>query len=536
MIDDSNKIIEFDDEARARLLAGVNTLANAVKVTLGPKGRNVVIEQAMGNPILTKDGVTVARAINLRDRMANLGVQMIKESASRTADVAGDGTTTATLLTQAIYTEGVRLLTAGASGVDLKRGIDQAVEVVITELKEQSVPVQGSEEIAQVGTISANGEHEIGQLLALAVERVGQDGVITVEEAQGFRTTLETVDGMRFDRGYMSPYFVTNSDRMIAELENPLILVSNLKISSLREMIPFLESIAKTQRSLLIIADEVEGDAMKGLIVNKMKGTLNVCAITAPSFGEQRLRELEDIAILTGAEVVTVASDTKVDKIPTTALGTCRRAMISRSHTILVDGNGSGVKIAERSAQIREKLNEPGLAEADIENYKAQLARLVGGIAVLRVGGATEVELRERKDRVDDALNATQAAVEEGIVPGGGVALVRASDKIRGLLPSLEGDVNLGAKIVLAACEEPLRQIIRNAGGSPDVILDKVLRDEKTHGYDARNDCFGDMFEAGIVDPVKVVRSALENAASVSGMMLTVGAIMVEDVQSPPAA
>lgn len=532
MSDVTDKVIVFDDEARAKLLEGVNTLANAVKVTLGPKGRNVVIERPMDSPLLTKDGVTVARAINLRDRMLNLGVQIIKEAASRTAEVAGDGTTTATVLTQMIYSEGVRLLAAGASGVDVKRGIDQAVEIVIEELMSLAVSVQSLEEIAQVGTISANGEREIGELLSSAVDRIGRDGVITVEEAQGFRSSLEVVDGMRFDRGYMSPYFVTNSDRMTSVLENPLILVSNLKLTSLRELIPFLERVIQSKRSLLIIADEVEGEAMQGLVVNRLKGILNVCVVSAPSFGEQRLLELEDIAALVGAEVISVASGAKVENIQLASLGSCNRVIVDRNHTTLVGGHGERTDVERRCDAIREKLTEPGLTQLEKESLKARLARLAGGIAVIRVGGATEVELRERKDRVEDALNAVKAASEEGIVPGGGVSLVRASTKLYKLIDKSRGDVRSGMRIVLRACEEPLRQIVQNAGGKPDVILSKIRRSRrKTYGYDAYNDRFVDMIEAGIVDPVKVVRSALENAASVSGMMLTVGAIMVEDVQ-----
>jgi chaperonin GroEL len=536
MIGDTDKLIEFDDEARQQLLVGVNTLANAVKVTLGPKGRNVVIERPMNSPVLTKDGVTVARAINLKAKMPNLGVQMIKEAAARTNEVAGDGTTTATVLAQAIYSDGLRLLTAGAAAVDLKRGIDLAVESVISELKELAIPVSGAEEITQVGTISANGEREIGELLSKAVERVGKDGVITVEEARGFRTTLEVVDGMRFERGYMSPYFVTNSDRMTAELDNPLVLVSNLKLASLREMLPFLEKIAQSQRSLLIIADEIDGEAMQGLVVNKLKGTLNICAVTAPAFGEQRIQELEDVAAILGAKVLNIASDIKIENLTLESLGSCRRAVISRSQTTLIDGSGEQEAVDSRVVGIREKLEEPGLSDNEIGSLRSRLSGLSGGVAVLRVGGATEVELRERKDRVDDALNATQAAVEEGIVPGGGVALVRASRDLHKIAKKHPADIRSGILIVKSACEEPLKQIVLNAGGKPDVILDKVLKGKGTHGYDAYNDTFGDMLEAGIVDPVKVSRSALENAASVSGMMLTVGAIMVEDVQSPPAA
>lgn len=531
MIDETDKIIEFDGAARAKLLEGVNTLANAVKVTMGPKGRNVVIERRVGSPILTKDGVTVAQAINLRDRMPNLGVQMIKEAAARTADSAGDGTTTATVLSQAIYSEGVRLLAAGAAGVDVKKGIDLAVDHVIAELKGLAVPVKSGEEVTQVGTISANGEREIGELLSEAVSKVGRDGVITVEEAQGFNTSLEVVDGMRFNRGYMSPYFVTNSERMSADLENPLVLVSNLKMTALRELVPFLEKVVQAQRSLLIIADEVDGEAMQGLVVNKLKGVLNVCAVAAPAFGESRLQELGDIATLLGTEVVTMAEDLKLENINLNALGTCRRAVVSRGHTTLVGGAGESEEISTRVDSLRDKLAEPGLSEQEIVALKTRLGRLAGGVAVLRVGGATEVELRERKDRVDDALNATQAAVEEGIVPGGGVALVRASRGLDKLARSASGDVSSGVKIIQAACEAPLRQIVWNTGGSPDVILDKVRRGKQTHGYDAYLEKFGDMFEAGIVDPVKVVRTALENAASVSGMMLTVGAIMVEEEQ-----
>jgi len=521
------KVLKFDTAARNKLAVGVNLLADAVKVTMGPRGRNVVIERVNATPILTKDGVTVAQSINLKDRFPNLGVQMIKEAASRTADVAGDGTTTATVLSQAIFTEGLKMLAAGASSVDLKKGIDVATELVVAYLKELSSPVTSSEEIAQVGTISANGETEIGKLLAQAVDQVGRDGVITVEEAKGFKTTLEVVDGMKIGRGYLSPYFVTNSEKMTSELNNPVILVTNKKFHSLAELVPFLEKILGEKRDLLIIADDLDGEAMKGLVVNKMRGLLNVCAIRAPGFGEGRLAMLEDLSTLLGGQVITMAIDKKIEDLDFSQMGNCGKVIVSRSHTTFVKGQGKQEAIDERVNNLRDQLADPSIEEHEKLHLQERLASLAGGVAILRVGGATEVEMRERKDRVDDALNATQAAVEEGIVPGGGVALVRAAKSLNG--HEYTGDIKLGIEIVRRAIEAPFRQIVKNAGYPHDVALTKVHELPLTHGYDAYSSTYGDMLEAGIIDPVKVVRSAIENAASVSGMMLTVGCIMIED-------
>lgn len=521
------KVLQFDASARNKLRKGVDLLANAVKVTMGPRGRNVVIERPHATPILTKDGVTVAQAVNLRDRFPNLGVQMIKEAASRTADVAGDGTTTATVLSQAIFVEGLKMLAAGASAIDLKRGIDIASSAIVAELAKLAVPVTSNDEVAQVGTISANGEHEIGRLLAEAVDRVGRDGVITVEEAKGFKTTLDVVDGMQINRGYLSPYFVTSQEKMSVELDNPLVLITNRKFMALAELLPFLERVLQSKRDLLVVADDVDGDAMKGLVVNKVRGVLNVCAIRAPGFGEGRLAMLEDLSSLLGGEVLTTASDTKIEDVALDSLGSCEKVIITRTSTTFVKGAGKQEDIDDRVTMLREQLEDPSLENEERLHLQERIGSLAGGVAVLRVGGATEVEMHERKDRVDDALNATQAAVDEGVVPGGGVALVRAASVLDDL--EAEGDIMLGIDIVRRASREPLRQIVLNAGKSPDVILDKVQELKKTHGYDAYSDRFGDMTKAGIIDPVKVVRSAIENAASVAGMMLTVGCVMIED-------
>ena len=530
---DTPKVLQFDHEARAKLASGVDILADAVKLTMGPRGRNVVIERPFATPILTKDGVTVAQAVNLRDKFPNLGVQMIKEAAARTADVAGDGTTTATVLSQAIFNEGLKMIAARSSSVELKRGIDLGVACVIDELRDMAVPISNNEEVAQVGTISANGETEIGELLAKAVDRVGRDGVVTVEEAKGFHTSLTVVEGMQIDRGFMSPFFVTNQERMEAELENPLILVSNKKLHAMAEIVPFLEQVLAEHRSLLIIADDVDNEAMQGLVVNKLKGILNVCVIRAPGFGESRIGMLDDLGILLGCEVISDASGHKMSDIKTSMLGSCKRVIVTRSTTTFVHGAGEQEQIQERVDKLREQLSDPTMSDDERAILQSRIAKLHGGVAILHVGGSTEVELKERKDRVDDALNATQAAVEEGIVPGGGVALVRASKSLDNL--EVEGDVALGVDIVRRACQAPLRQIVTNAGKSADVILERVTGLSKTHGYDAYNDTFGDMFEAGIIDPVKVVRTALENAASVAGMMLTVGCIMIADEESDSA-
>ena len=526
-MEDTTKIIVFDDEARKKLAEGVNILANAVKITMGPKGRNVVIERRGATPILTKDGVTVARVINLKDKFQNLGVQMIKESAARTADVAGDGTTTATVLAQAIYIEGLRLLAAHASPDELKRGIDLGTQVVIAALKEMAMPVKDQETIVQVGTISANGEKEIGILLAEAVAQVGREGVIAVEEAKGFKTSMTLVEGMQFDRGYLSPYFITNQEKMISELENPYVLITNRKITSLKEILPLLEKVLAANKSLLIIADEIEGDAMQALVVNKMKGILSVCGIKAPGFGEQRLELLDDLTVLLGGRTSSDAAGLKLEEMNITDLGTCRRVITTRTSTTFIGGGGGAEALALKIENLRLREQDPTITSDDRTFVRRRLSQLAGGVAILHVGGATEVELRERKDRVDDALNATKAAIQEGIVPGGGVALVRAAKSLQHL--GVKGDIAHGVDVVRRACEAPLRQIVLNAGMSPDVVLERVKRAPRGHGYDALNDRYGDMLTAGIVDPVKVVRTALENAASVSSMMLTVGCVIVED-------
>lgn len=526
---DSNKQIKFDENAQNELLRGVNILADAVKSTLGPRGRNVVIEIPGAAPILTKDGVTVAKSINLKDRFANLGVQMIKEAASRTAEMAGDGTTTATVLTQALFIEGAKMLAAGYSSVDIKQGIDDAVKIVVSELKLMSIPVSKSSEIEQVGTISANGEAQIGELISEAMDAVGRDGVITVEEAKGFKTTLSIVDGIQFERGYTSPYFINDKEKMCSDLDDPYVLICNKALSSLQEILPVLEKIHGSQKPFLVIASDIDGEALQGLVVNVLRGTLKTCAVRAPGFGESRLERLDDLAALLGTHVINDMSNDSFKDMNLEDLGRCKRAIISKAFTTLVECKGDKNEINKRADQLRVQLDDPTLSAGNIELIRERLANLSGGVAVLRVGGSTEMELKERKDRVDDALNATQAAVEEGIVPGGGVTLVRASERLES---DFSDEINVGAEIVRRACLSPLAQIIKNTGGSSDVVLEKVKHLDSTHGYDARNNVFCDMFEAGIIDPVKVVRSAIENAASAAGMMLTIGCIMVEDDQT----
>jgi len=522
---ESPKIVTFDLEAREKLLQGVNILAEAVKTTMGPRGRNVVIENKEGHPVVTKDGVTVARAINLRDQIKNLGVQMAKEAASRTADTAGDGTTTATVLTQAIFGEGMKMLAAGHQASDLKRGIDSAVDEIIASLRDESISVSRDEEIQQVATISANGESEIGNLIASAIKRVGTDGVVTVEEAKGFSTTLTVVDGMRIERGYLSPYFITDQERMVVELDKPYVLLCNKKFDSLKELTPLLEKILTSQRPLLVVADDIEGEAMQGLVLNKIKGALKVCAIRAPGFGESREDMMSDLAAVLGCDISNTLQTTDIMSMQLSQLGTCSKVVVSRYDTTFVGGGASQEKIEAQINSCREGLKR-SIDPDEINHIKGRLARLAGGIAVLRVGGATESELRERKDRVDDALHATQAALSEGIVPGGGVALVRASSRIQ--LSGVDG-YNAGRIIVRNACQSPLKQIVLNSGGTPDVILNQVLNLQKNHGYDAFSGVFGDMFEMGIIDPAKVVRCALQNASSAASMMLTIGCAVVED-------
>jgi len=525
---DTNKIIKFDLDARENLLLGVNILADAVKVTMGPRGRNVVIERTGAHPILTKDGVTVAKAINLKDQFLNLGVQMIKEAAARTAEVAGDGTTTATILSQTIYTEGLKMLAAGYSSSDIKKGIEEATLQVINFLEESAIPVTKDDEIRQVATISANGESEIGDLICEAIGAVGVDGVVTVEEAKGFNSSLTIVEGMQISRGYLSPYFITNQEKMVAELDKPYILLCNKNIESMRVIMPLLEKIASSNRPLLIVADDISGDAMQGIVVNKTRGVLKICAIKAPGFGESRINMLEDLGSVLGCNVVSHVDENSLSELDLSDLGCCKKVVVGRNGSIFIDGDGSEQNIKERVKNLKLQLKSVSLDDDDRNHLKLRLSRLSGGVAILRVGGATESELQERRDRVDDALSATQAAIESGILPGGGVALVRASSSLR-VNKNLDG-IDAGFQVIKNSCLVPLRQIVENAGGAPDLILEKIKNMKKnTHGYNALEDTFGDMFEMGIIDPLKVVRSALKNASSTASMMLTVGCAMIED-------
>jgi len=525
MQEETDKLVIFDADTRDRLLKGVNTLADAVKVTMGPRGRNVIIEQRGRHPILTKDGVTVARAINLPDRVANLGAQMIKEAASRTAEEAGDGTTTATVLTQAIYAEGLKMLAAGYSASDLKKGIDLAVDEALAEIERLASPISSRDDLLRVATVSANGESELGSLIATAIETVGQDGVVTVEEAKGFNSSLSVVSGARLDRGYLSPYFVTNQDKMICELEKPVVLILNGRLDTLRDITQFLERILAAKRSLLIICEDVDGEALQGLVVNRLKGILNVCAVRLPGLGESRYDFAQDLASLLGTVVFGPSdagslSSTQLDK-----LGACDKVAVSKSETILVGAKGDQTTYADRISEIRARSRE-AIDESEREHCKRRLALLSGGVAVLRVGGATEAELRERKDRVDDALHATQAALREGIVPGGGVALARASKLLSVAVSS--GPDSAGRHVVKHACCSPLRQIVANSGGVPDIVLARVMEGADSAGYNAYTEAYGDMLEMGIIDPARVVRCALRNAASASGMMLTAGCSIIE--------
>ncbi|OCA78879.1 chaperonin GroL [Chryseobacterium contaminans] len=528
------KEIKFDIEARDALKRGVDALANAVKVTLGPKGRNVVIEKSFGAPHVTKDGVSVAKEIELEDKVENMGAQMVKEVASKTNDIAGDGTTTATVLAQAIVREGLKNVAAGANPMDLKRGIDKAVTSVVANLKSQSQEVgDSSEKIKQVASISANNDDTIGSLIAEAFGKVGKEGVITVEEAKGTDTTVDVVEGMQFDRGYQSPYFVTNPEKMLAELENPYILLVEKKISSMKELLPVLEPIAQGGKSLLIISEEVEGEALATLVVNKLRGSLKIAAVKAPGFGDRRKAMLEDIAILTGGQVISEEQGFTMENISLDMLGTAEKVTIDKDNTTVVNGGGDEAKIKGRVAQIKAQM-ETTTSDYDREKLQERLAKLAGGVAVLYVGAASEVEMKEKKDRVDDALHATRAAVEEGIVAGGGVALVRAISSLN----NLEGDnadETTGIKIVKRAIEEPLRQIVANAGGEGSVIVAKVAEGSGDFGYNAKTDEYVQMLEAGIIDPTKVTRVALENAASVSGMLLTTECVITEVKSAEPA-
>ncbi|WPO91690.1 chaperonin GroEL [Chryseobacterium sp. YR459] len=528
------KEIKFDIESRDALKRGVDALANAVKVTLGPKGRNVVIEKSFGAPHVTKDGVSVAKEIELEDRVENMGAQMVKEVASKTNDIAGDGTTTATVLAQAIVREGLKNVAAGANPMDLKRGIDKAVSAVVENLKTQSQTVGDSTEmVKQVASVSANNDETIGALIAEAFGKVGKEGVITVEEAKGIDTTVDVVEGMQFDRGYQSPYFVTNPEKMLAELENPYILLVEKKISSMKELLPVLEPIAQGGKSLLIISEEVEGEALATLVVNKLRGSLKIAAVKAPGFGDRRKAMLEDIAILTGGQVISEEQGFTMENISLDMLGTAEKVTIDKDNTTVVNGGGDEAKIKGRVAQIKAQM-ETSTSDYDKEKLQERLAKLAGGVAVLYVGAASEVEMKEKKDRVDDALHATRAAVEEGIVAGGGVALVRAISALENLT-GINSDETTGIKIVKRAIEEPLRQIVANAGGEGSVIVAKVAEGTGDFGYNAKTDEYVHMLEAGIIDPTKVTRVALENAASVSGMLLTTECVITEVKSAEPA-
>jgi chaperonin GroEL len=519
------KEILYDTSARDRILAGLNALADAVKVTLGPKGRNVVIEKSFGAPTVTKDGVTVAKEIELENRFENMGAQMVREVASKTSDVAGDGTTTATVLAQAIYREGSKMVAAGHNPMEIKRGIEKAVEYVIDKLGKLSKATKDPKEIAQVGTISANGDQAIGTILAEAMEKVGKEGVITVEEAKGLETTLDVVEGMQFDRGYLSPYFVTDPERMEAKLEDAYLLISEKKISNMKDLLPVLEAVARTQKPLLIIAEDVEGEALATLVVNKLRGTLAVTAVKAPGFGDRRKEMLKDIAVLTGGQVVSEDLGIKLESIGLADLGQAKRITVDKDNTTIVDGAGKKPEIKGRIETIRRQIDET-TSDYDREKLQERLAKLVGGVAVIKVGAATEVEMKEKKARVEDALHATRAAVEEGIVPGGGVALIRAQVGLEKL--EVSDEQRTGVNIIRRAIEEPLRQIAANAGVEGSIVVDKVKNGKGAFGYNARTDEYGDLLAQGVIDPTKVVRYALQNAASVAGLMLTTEALIAE--------
>jgi len=528
----SSKDIIFAEQARGSMLRGVNALADAVKVTLGPKGRNVVIAKSFGSPVVTKDGVSVAKEIELEDKLENMGAAMVKEVASKTNDIAGDGTTTATVLAQAIYREGVKLVSAGNNPMDIKRGIDAAVVVIEGELDKLSKDTQSSKDIAQVGTISANGDTDIGNILAEAMNKVGQDGVITVEEAKGLETTLETVEGMQFDRGYLSPYFVSDAEKMICEAENPYILICEKKVSNMKDLLPVLEKVAQSGRYLVIIAEDVDGEALATLVVNRIRGNLKVAAVKAPGFGDRRKAMLQDIAILTGGEVISEDLGLKLENATVETLGTAKKIVINKDNTTIVDGAGDQERISGRVGQIRAQI-ESTTSDYDREKLQERLAKLVGGVAVIKVGAATETEMKERRARVEDALHATRAAVEEGIVPGGGVTLIRAAQGLDSL--QLVGEQAMGVDIIRRAVEEPLRQIAKNAGVDGSIVVQKIKESEGTFGFNAATGTYGDLIEAGVIDPTKVVRYALRHAASVSSLMLTTEA-MIADKPEPKSA
>ena len=519
------KSIIFDTKAREKILKGVDTLANAVKVTLGPKGRNVVIEKSFGAPTITKDGVTVAKEIELDDKFENMGAQMVKEVASKTSDTAGDGTTTATVLAQGLFREGSKLVAAGHNPMEIKRGIDKGVAALVEELKKLSKPTKDKKEIAQVGTISANGDDEIGNIIAEAMEKVGKEGVITVEEAKSLETTLECVDGMQFDRGYLSPYFVTNPDRMECVLEAPYIFIYEKKISSMKDFLPLLEAVAQTRKPLLVIAEEVDGEALATLVVNKLRGGLQVCAVKAPGFGDRRKAMLEDLAILTGGKMISEDLGQKLEAVTLADLGTCKSMRVDKDNTTIVDGAGDNKAIQARIKMIRAQIEET-TSDYDKEKLQERLAKLAGGVAVIKVGAATEIEMKEKKARVEDALHATRAAVEEGIVPGGGVALLRCAHVLESL--KLTEEEKFGTKLLRRAIEEPVRQIAQNAGWEGSVVVNKLMGEKGNYGFNAANEEFGDMIKWGVMDPTKVTRSALQNASSISALMLTTEAMISE--------
>jgi len=528
------KELGFDVEARSQLKTGVDKLARAVKVTLGPKGRNVVLDRKFGSPTVTKDGVSVAKEIELEDPIENMGAQMVKEVATKTSDVAGDGTTTATVLAQAIFGEGLKNVTAGTNPMGIRRGIDRAVAVVVEELKGFSQETKGKKEIAQVGTISANNDKEVGDLIADAMEKVGKDGVITVEEAKGLETTLETVEGMQFDRGYLSPYFVTDPERMEAVLEDAVILIHDKKISSMKDLLPILEKVAQTGNPLLIIAEDIEGEALATLVVNKLRGTLKVCAVKAPGFGDRRKAMLQDIAVLTGGQVISEEVGFKLENAVTSDLGKAKRVVIDKDNTTVVDGAGEEDKIQGRIEEIKVAIDK-STSDYDREKLQERLAKLAGGVAIINVGAATETEMKERKALVEDALHATRAAVEEGIVPGGGVALLRAQAALDKLQLDRE-DEQIGVQILRRALEHPLRQIAQNAGAEGSSVVEKIRAEDKiSFGFNAQTEVYEDLVEAGVIDPTKVVRSALQNAASIAGLLLTTEAVVVEKPEDEPA-
>src|SRR5690554_78921 len=529
----SAKDVKFGDSARSKMIAGVNILADAVKVTLGPKGRNVVIDRSFGAPHITKDGVSVAKEITLKDKFENMGAQLVREVSSKTNDIAGDGTTTATVLAQAILNEGIKSVTAGMNPMDLKRGIDLAVKTVVENIKQTAKPASDSKAIEQVGSISANSDTTVGSLIAQAMEKVGKEGVITVEEGSGFEDSLDVVEGMQFDRGYISPYFANKQDTLTAELENPYILLVDKKISNIRELITVLEAVAKTGKPLLIIAEDVEGEALATLVVNNMRGIIKVCAVKAPGFGDRRKAMLQDIAILTGGTVISEEIGMQLDQTSLEHLSTAHKVTVSKENTVIVDGAGNAGQIAERVQQIRAQIEE-STSEYDKEKLQERVAKLAGGVAVIKIGAATEVEMKGKKDRVDDALHATRAAVEEGVVAGGGVALVRAAKALDGVTGAND-DQNVGINILRRAIEAPLRQIVANAGDEPSVVINAVKNGEGNFGYNAATGEYGDMLEMGILDPAKVTRSALEHAASVAGLMLTTECMITEIPEEKPA-